>query len=115
MDEIMYQSRILAAGIAGLVAGLAVPTKNGDAQESKTAIICINPISGTSWQIAIDFDKATVDSNRAKITGAKISWFDPTDGGNYTLDRKSGDLTASVASSTGGYFRHGRCSLEKSR
>ena len=115
MDEIMFQSRILAAGIAGLVAGLVVPTKNGDAQESKTAITCTNPMSGTSWQIAIDFDKATVDSNRAKITGAKISWFDPTDGGNYTLDRKSGDLTASVASSTGGYFRHGRCSLEKSR
>ena len=30
-------------------------------------------------------------------------------------DRRSGDLTASVASSTGGYFRHGRCSLEKAQ
>ena len=37
------------------------------------------------------------------------------DGGNYTLNRESGDLTASVASSTGGYFRHSRCRLEKSR
>ena len=111
----MFQNRVLGAGIAGLAVGLAVPTINGDAQESKTAITCTNPMSGTSWQIAIDFDKATVDSNRAEITEAKISWFDPTDGGNYTLDRKSGDLTAIVASSTGGYFRHGRCSLEKSR
>jgi len=107
----MFRNRVLAAAIAGL----AVPMVSGDAQESKTAITCTNPISGTSWQIAIDFDKATVDSNRAEITNAKIAWFDPTDGSNYTLDRKSGDLTAIVASSTGGYFRHGRCNLEKSR
>jgi hypothetical protein len=111
----MFQNRVLAAGIAGLVTGLTMPTVNGDAQESKTAITCTNPTSGTSWQIAIDFDRATVDSNQAEITDAKIAWFDPADGSNYTLDRKSGALTAIVASSTGGYFRHGRCSLEKSR
>jgi hypothetical protein len=111
----MFQNRVLAARIAGLVAGLAIPTVNGDAQGSKIAITCTNPKSGTSWQIAIDFVRATVDSNRAEITDAKIAWFDPTDGGNYTLDRRSGDLTAIVASSTGGYFRRGRCTLEKSR
>ncbi len=105
----------LAAGIACLAVGLAVPTINGDTQESETAITCTNPVSGTSWQIMIDYRKATVDSNPAEIKQAEITWFDPKDGGNYTLDRKSGDLTASVASSTGGYFRHGRCSLEKSR
>jgi hypothetical protein len=115
VDEIMFQNRVLAAGIAGLVTGLVVPRIDGGAQESKTAITCTNPVSGASWRIAIDFDNATVDSNRAKITEAKISWFDPMDGGNYTLDRKSGDLTASVASSTGGYFRRGHCSLESSR
>ena len=115
MDGIMFHNRVLAAGIAGLAVGLVAPTINADAQESETAMTCTNPVSGTSWQIAIDFGKATVDSNPAEITGAKISWFDPKDGGNYTLDRKSGDLTASVASSTGGYFRHGRCSLEKLR
>jgi hypothetical protein len=38
------------------------------------------------------------------------SWHDVTDGGNYTLDRQSGDLT--VALSTGGYFLHERCGLE---
>jgi hypothetical protein len=111
----MFQHRVLAVGMAGLAACLLVPMISGEAQESKTAIVCTNPMSGTSWEIAIDFDRGTVDSNRAEITSAKISWFDPTDGGNYTLDRKSGDLTASVASSTGGYFRHLRCSLEKSR
>jgi hypothetical protein len=115
MDATMFRDRVLAAGIAGLVAGLVVPTINGDAQESETALTCTNPVSGTSWQIMIDYRKATVDSNPAEIKQAEITWFDPKDGGNYTLDRKSGDLTASVASSTGGYFRHGRCSLEKSR
>jgi hypothetical protein len=115
VDATMLRNRVLAAGIASLAAGFAVQTIDGDAQESETAISCTNPVSGTSWQIMIDLGKATVDSNRARITGAKISWFDPTDGGNYTLDRKSGDLTASVASSTGGYFRRGRCSLENLR
>jgi hypothetical protein len=114
-DESMFQNRVLSVRMAGLAAGLLVVAVDGDAQEGKTAVTCTNPASGTSWQIAIDFDRATVDSNRAEITGAKISWFDPTDGGNYTLDRKSGDLTASVASSTGGYFRHLHCSPEKSR
>ena len=104
-----------AAGIAGWAIGLVVVPISGDAQESGATITCTNPTSGASWQIAIDFVKSTVDTNRAKITEATISWFDPTDGGNYTLDRKSGNLTAIVASSTGGYFRHGRCSLTKSR
>ena len=113
-DKIMFQNRPLSAGMVSLAVGLAVPTICGDAQESKTAVTCTNPSSGASWQIAIDFEKSTVDSNQAKITLATISWFDPADGGNYTLDRKSGDLTAIVASSTGGYFRHGRCTLEKS-
>ena len=98
-----------------MVAGFLVSWVSGDAQGGTTAITCTNLTSGTSWQISIDFDKATVDSNRAEITGAKISWFDPADRGNYTLDRTSGDLTAIVASSTGGYFRHGHCSLENSR
>ena len=111
----MLRNRVLAAGIASLAASFAVPAIDGDAQESETAITCTNPVSGTSWQIMIDYRKATVDSNPAEIKRAEISWFDPKDGGNYTLDRKSGGLTATVASSTGGYFRRGRCSLEQSR
>jgi hypothetical protein len=113
MEGTMLHARLIAARMAGLVACLAVWTINCDAQESETAISCVNPVSGASWQIVIDYGKATVDSNPAEITRAGISWFDPKDGGNYKLDRKSGDLTASVASSTGGYFRHGRCRLEK--
>jgi hypothetical protein len=115
VDATVFRNRFLAAGIAGLAAGLAAPVSNGDARESGTAITCTNPVSGTSWQIVIDYRKATVDSYPAKITRAEISWFDPKDGGHYTLDRKSGELTASVASSTGGYFRHDHCNLETSR
>ena len=111
----MLKKRFWGALTVGLAAGLPVSTTSGVAQESKTAVTCINPVSGASWQIAIDFEKTTVDSNPAKITLATISWFDPADGGNYTLDRKSGALTAIVASSTGGYFRHGRCALKNSR
>jgi hypothetical protein len=113
----MYCYRALAAGIIRLTADLAVPTTSCDAQESEfvTAITCANPVSGASWQIVIDYRRATVDSNPANITRSGISWFDPKDGGNYTLDRETGNLTASVASSTGGYFRHNRCNLKTSR
>jgi hypothetical protein len=100
------------AVIAGLAIGIA--TCNSEAQEKETAVTCTNPFSRASWQITIDYGNSTVDSNLAKITQTEISWFDPKDGANYTLDLKSGDLTAIVASSTGGYFRHARCSLERS-
>lgn len=107
----MFRNRVLATALAGLV----VPAATGTVRDGKIAVTCTNPVSGTSWQISIDFENATVDSNRAEITDAKIAWFDPADGSNNTLDRKSGALTAVVASSTGGYFRHGSCGLEKSR
>jgi hypothetical protein len=109
----MFRIRALAAGIAGLAVSLAVPPIGAAAQVA--AIICTNPASGASWEIRIDYREATVDANPAAISRSEISWFDPKDGGNYTLDRKSGDLAAIVASSTGGYFRHGRCNLETSR
>ncbi len=93
IDGIMVLNRPLAAAIAALAAGLAVPAIGAEAQPGATAITCTNPASGASWQINIDYDKATVDSNPASISDAKISWHDAKDGGNYTLDRKSGDLT----------------------
>ena len=111
----MLERRILRAGIAGLAACLAVPAAYAAAQDDPGAITCTNPASGSSWQIVIDYAKATVDDHPARVTAGEIVWFDSTDGGNYTLDRKSGLLTASVASSTGGYFRYGRCALPASR
>jgi hypothetical protein len=76
------------------------------------SITCSNLASGASWQVKIDYDKGSVDSYPARIGDAQISWHDPGDGGNYTLDRKSGELTVVFASSTGGYFLHHRCKLE---
>ncbi|HTT04111.1 MAG TPA: hypothetical protein VMF64_02395 [Steroidobacteraceae bacterium] len=77
-----------------------------------TTVLCTNPVSGASWRITIDFAKSAVDSNPARISGARITWHDAKDGGNYTLDRRSGKLTVVVASSTGGYFIHDQCKLE---
>jgi len=108
-DALSLRNRVLAVALAGM----AVPAAYGTAQQGKTSITCTNPASGVSWRIAIDFGKATVDSNRAAINEAKIAWFDPKDGSNNTLDRKSGDLTAIVASSTGGYFRRARCAVDR--
>jgi hypothetical protein len=57
----------------------------------------------------VDPRRAVVDGNPAKINDAAISWFDPTDGSYNTFDRNTGKLTASIASSTGGYFRYAHC------
>jgi len=80
---------------------------------AESAVTCTNPASGANWQIRIDYERNTVDSYPASISEAKISWRDASDGGNYTLDRKTGNLTVVVASSTGGYFLYDRCKLDK--
>ena len=82
------------------------------ARAAESAVTCTNPASGAQWQIRIDYARSTVDSYPASITEAKISWHDASDGGNYTLDRNSGNLTVVVASSTGGYFLYDRCKLD---
>lgn len=108
--------RLLLTGLlpgVALAAAIAVPSVSAYAQRGESAITCINPASGASWQIKIDYDRRTVDSNPASINDATISWHDASDGGNYTLERKSGDLTVIVASSTGGYFLNDHCKLEK--
>jgi hypothetical protein len=96
----------------GLAMAMAAPAIGAQTQRGETVMTCSNIASGASWKIRIDYDKAAVDSNPARIDAAQISWRDATDGGNYTLDLTSGELTAIVASSTGGYFLHHRCKLE---
>jgi hypothetical protein len=102
---------VTAIGLAALAMG-AVALPAIGAVPTITTIPCTNLVSGTSWQITIDFAKSTVNSNPARISGAQITWHDASDGGNYTLDRRSGKLTVVVASSTGGYFLHDQCRLE---
>ncbi len=74
-------------------------------------VTCVNPSSGTTWEINIDYNHATVDDNPASISGSEISWRDRRDRWNYRLDRQTGKLTVIVASSTGGYMQFDRCKL----
>jgi hypothetical protein len=111
VDAPMILTR-LAAGIGALTIAMAAPVFGAEPRPSETATTCTNVASGANWQIRIDYAKATVDSNPARISDAQISWRDASDGGNYTLDRKSGKLTAILASSTGGSFFYHHCKLE---
>ncbi len=92
-----------------LVSGpvVAAPDRHGE-----SALTCTNVSSGANWQIRIDYDRKTVDSNPASFSEAQITWHDAKDGWGYTLDRKSGNLTVVLASATGGNFIYDRCKLE---
>jgi hypothetical protein len=95
-----------------LVSALALSASVAPAKEKPTprvAMICVNPASGTKWRILIDFSRSMVDANPAEISADAIAWHDAKDGGNYTLDRASGALSATFASSTGGYILRHRC------
>jgi hypothetical protein len=108
------QNRRRVAAIAAVLIGVLAPAIGGAAPLGATTLMCTNLASGANWKINIDFAKSTVDSNPAHIDDAKISWRD-RDGENYTLDRKSGNLTVIVASSTGGYFIYDRCTPDASK
>ncbi len=95
-------------GVAALLAGAVVSPAFG-AEQREVVLACTNLVSGFGWQIKINFEAKTVDSNPAQISSSTISWHDGSDGGNYSLDRKSGNLTVIFASSTGGYFLHDHC------
>src|ERR1700704_1882713 len=101
---------LIAAGTGVLAASNSISAMGGEAKRQKS-ITCTNPTSGASWQIKIDYEEKTVDSNPAYFSDAKISWREKG-GVNYTLDRKSGNLTVIVASSTAGHFLYDRCELE---
>jgi hypothetical protein len=79
------------------------------AEQPEVVFDCTNLVSGAGWQIRINFGRSTVDSSPARISSTEISWH-AADGGNYTLDRKTGSLTVIFPSSTGGYSLHDRCS-----
>jgi hypothetical protein len=108
----MMLSRPLAVIIVALTLGSAAPAISDEAQHGEQAITCMNKFSGTTWQIKVDYDHATVDSNPANISDSKIAWRDANDGWRYTLDRKTGDLTVVLASSMGGNMYFHRCQLD---
>jgi len=101
-----------AAGMIVSIAGLALGAVAAEAPAGPDAVTCTNPASGATWQIRIDYERHTVDANPAQISDAEIVWRDARDGGRYTLDRSSGNLTVVNTSSTGGYFLFDRCRLK---
>lgn len=105
----MGLGRSLAVVAGAMALGIAVPALAVEARHGEVAMTCTNPTSGASWQIKVDYDHSTVDSNPARISEAEIAWRDRTDGWNYTLDLKSGKLTVILASSTGGNTLFDRC------
>jgi hypothetical protein len=109
MDGTIARNLLCAAVLSVLAAGIPV---SAQAQKGETPVSCTNPYSGATWQIRIDYDRSTVDANPARINDATISWRDAKDGWSYTLDRKSGKLTITLASSTGGSFLHDQCKLD---
>ncbi|HTC54717.1 MAG TPA: hypothetical protein VK700_22470 [Steroidobacteraceae bacterium] len=96
------------AGIAVMLGAVAGPA-SATTPAAATTMTCTNPVSGANWKISVDFARSTVDAYPARISDASIAWHDQKDGGNYTLDRKTGKLTVIVASSTGGYFLYDLC------
>ena len=71
-------------------------------------LTCVNQASGSPWPIVVDLDRSLVDSQPAKITDTRITWPDPKQG-SYELDRATGKLKFSNASSTGGYYLYYTC------
>jgi hypothetical protein len=107
---------ILPQAFATIICALgflvAVAMTGAAAQHGQSAITCTNPYSGASWQINVDYDRGTVDSVPAQISDAAISW-QAENGWKYSLDRKSGKLTVTLASATGGNFLYDQCKLDK--
>jgi hypothetical protein len=106
------RTRSLAVIAAALVIAIATPAISAATQHGERAITCMNKSSGTTWQINVDYDRGTVDTNPASISDSKIAWRDANDGWRYTLDLASGDLTVVLASSMGGNMYFHRCLLD---
>jgi hypothetical protein len=107
----MHPTRHLPFAIAVMATCLAAAPTDQQPQRRAAVITCTNPSSGATWQISIDYDRATVDSNAAQLSDTTITWREGKVGGNYTLDLRSGELTVIVASSTGGFFLRDHCGL----
>ena len=108
-----HRSRLVSARAAtiAVLTAFAIAGLAQRARADPTEITCTNPHSGATWRIAVDYDRATVDSNPARITDTEIWWRDARDGWRYTLDRASGKLTVVLASATGGNFLFDQCRL----
>jgi hypothetical protein len=96
---------IAAVVIFGVLTGMTA------ALAMQFTIQCVNLASGASWSLQIDDRHQTVDGVPAHITAERIRWRDEVSGGAFDLDRGSGVLTFTNASSTGGYILRHQCRL----
>jgi hypothetical protein len=110
--SVMVRVLVRLFATATVAFGVGIAAAKAEAGRGATALTCTNLASGASWQIKIDYDRGTVDSNPASISDTEISWRDAADGWYYRLDRKSGNLTVTLASATGGNFLYDHCKLE---
>jgi hypothetical protein len=113
MPRFLKLTGSLALAIGALAHSAAAPALSIEALHGQRAITCMNKSSGTTWQINVDYDHATVDANPASISDSKIAWRDAKDGWRYTLDLKTGDLAVVYASSMGGNTYFHRCQLDR--
>jgi hypothetical protein len=96
------------AGTFSSARGVEQPSKAA----SGTAILrCRNTASGTTWTLAVDFEKSTVESFPAQITAGKIAWHDTHENRYYSFTRAAGILDIHYASSTGGFSGEEPCRL----
>jgi hypothetical protein len=113
MSHLLRLTKPLAVATAALAYSAAAPALSIEALHGQRAITCVNKSSGTKWQINVDYDHSTVDTNAASISDSKIAWRDANDGWRYLLDLKTGDLTVVFASSMGGNTYFHRCQLDR--
>jgi hypothetical protein len=98
---------ILGAGL------LLAPGVSLSAQAAVLTFQCVNTSSQAKWTIKVDDAQKTADGFPATITATEITWSEPNHGGNYELDRSTGELTFTNSTSMGGYMLFHRCQLAK--
>ncbi|HXQ09579.1 MAG TPA: hypothetical protein VN805_01130 [Caulobacteraceae bacterium] len=105
----MRKRAVLIACLASLAACSAPPESTWAVGADATLIHCLNPASGTRWDVVIDPGRNLVDGFAARIGPNEVDWTDPTDQSHYELHRASGELFMTRPSSTGGYTNANRC------
>jgi hypothetical protein len=103
------RNAVLIACLASLAACSEPPTSSWAVAPDATLIHCVNPSSGTRWNVVIDPGRNLVDGFAARIGPGEVDWTDPADQSRYELHRASGDLFMTRPSSTGGYTNTNRC------
>ena len=69
-DEVMFLTRHIVAAIAALATCVTAASSDGQPSTQALLVTCTNPASGATWQISIDYGRATVDANPARISTA---------------------------------------------